>query len=408
MSRIGRYANPATTLDFAPDGLPPGTAIEALAFSTSDRSATTGLLFRPTAGDGALVTLMHPRVDFTRHYLIPPLLRAGHAVWAQRSRTVNNDVTTVHEQLLLDIAAAHVELERRGFERVYMLGNSGGASLYAFYLQQAALPSDKRLTDAPSGLRVDLTSSMPMPHGLILLAPHRGQGDLLLDCIDPAVADETDPGSVIPELDLFNPANGFREPPKSSSYTEDFVKNYRAAQRSRVLRIDAHMRELLAEQREWRQQWRDGNDGARRRALAGRFVTVHRTDADPRTVDLSLDPSERDYGSVIGRRPDVTNYGPVGFARLTTPHAWLSTWSGISTRAALRLTLPDVVLPTLLVTYRADNSVFPEDVEAIERAAGGEVMRIELDGDHHGFSPGTEERQPNAANAICEWLAARI
>ena len=30
-----------------------------------------------------------------------------------------------------------------------------------------------------------------------------------------------------------------------------------------------------------------------------RIITVFRTDADPRTVDLSLDPSERPYGSLF-------------------------------------------------------------------------------------------------------------
>jgi hypothetical protein len=60
---------------------------------------------------------------------------------------------------------------------------------------------------------------------------------------------------------------------------------------------------------------------------------VFRTDADPRTVDLSLDPNERPYGSVFGQRPELIDYGLVGFGRLTTPEAWLSTWSGLASRA---------------------------------------------------------------------------
>ena len=74
---------------------------------------------------------MHPRVDFTRHYLVPQLLRAGYAVWTQRSRTVGNDLTTVHEQLLIDVATAQVALEDRGFNRIFFVGNSGGASCTA-------------------------------------------------------------------------------------------------------------------------------------------------------------------------------------------------------------------------------------------------------------------------------------
>jgi len=409
MTRVGRYANPATTLDWAPDELPRGAEAEVIALATPDRSATSGVLYRPPrARGGSLVTLMHPRVDFTRHYLIPPLLRAGHAVWAQRSRTVGNDLTTVHEQLAIDVATAHAHLVARGFERIHLLGNSGGASLYCLYLQQAARAPERRLSAAPSGLPVDLTLEMPLPAGLVLLAPHPGQGELLLHCIDPAVADEDDPAATVPELDLFDPANGFAEPPRSSSYDADFLARYRAAQRARVERIDVRMHELLAQQRELRRRGRDGEERARRAALAGRFVTVHRTDADPRAVDLSLDPSKRDYGSVFGRRPDVTNFGPVGFARLTTPHAWLSTWSGVSSQAALRLTAPEIAVPALVLSYTADNSVFPSDVQAIQDAlASDDLTRVDVDGDHYGHVPGTEQRSPDAAEAICAWLAAR-
>ena len=47
-------------------------------------------------------------------------------------------------------------------------------------------------------------------------------------------------------------------------------------------------------------------------------------------VDLSLGPSDRDYGSLSAHRPDLFNSGPFGFARMVTPEAWLSTWSGLA------------------------------------------------------------------------------
>lgn len=408
MAGIGRYSNSAMTVDWSPDSLPAGTLTESIALATPDRAATTGLLYQPAAPARGLVALMHPRVDFSRHYLIPPLLRGGYAVWAQRSRNVGNDLTTVHEQLLLDVATAHQELARRGFEKVFVLGNSGGASLYAFYIQQASRAPAERLTASPSGLRVDLDLPMPVPAGLILLAPHPGQGDLLLHCIDPSVAEESDPDSVLADLDLFSPENGFREPPESSSFDERFLGRYREAQRERVARIDASMRALIEAQAEQRRRGKGGDREARRQSLRGRFVVVPRTDADPRTVDLGLDPSDRDYGSIFGRRPDVTNFGAVGFGRVTTPHAWLSTWSGLSTNAALRLTLPEAEVPTLLLSYTADNSVFPSDIAAVEGALGTtDVTRADLRADHYGYAPGSEDRVPATAEAIRAWLDAR-
>ena len=116
----------------------------------------------------------------------------------------------------------------------------------------------------------------------------------------------------------------------------------------------------------------------------------------------------RDYGSIFGRRPDVTNFGAVGFGRLTTPHAWLSTWSGVSSRAALRLTAPDIDVPALIVNYTADNSVFPSDIRTIADAlSSADVERVDVDGDHYGYAPGTQERRPETADAIAQWLSSR-
>lgn len=405
---VGRYPNAAMTLDWAPDEPPAGTTAEPLALPTPDRSGTTGLLYRPSRPTNAVVCLCHPRVDFTRHYLIPPLLRAGFNVWAQRTRYVNNDASMLHELLLLDLAVAHARLAALGLDEQYLVGNSGGASLAGFYIEQATKPAAERLRDAPCGQAVDLSLEMPVPRGLVLLAPHPGQGQLLMHCIDPAVVDEADPGATDPKLDLFNPTNGFSEPPASSSYTDQFIARYRAAQRERVARLDEQMRARLAERAEMRRRGKAGDLGARRRALVAGYVTVHRTDADPRTVDLSLDPSDRDYGSIFGRRPGITNYGGIGFGRLTTPAAWLSTWSGLSSRAALARTAPHIAVPTLVVVYTADNSVFPADVAAIEASlASPTVDRADVVADHYGYPRGKLERSPAAGQLICEWLHAR-
>jgi hypothetical protein len=82
---------------------------------------------------------------------------------------------------------------------------------------------------------------------------------------------------------------------------------------------------------------------------------------DPRTVDLSLDPSERPYGSLFGKRPDLINYGLTGFGRLTTPEAWLSTWSGLSSNADFVRCAPGVTVPTLFIELTGDQAAFPAD-----------------------------------------------
>ena len=83
-------------------------------------------------------------------------------------------------------------------------------------------------------------------------------------------------------------------------------------------------------------------------------VVINNWDADLRCFDLSLDPSDRKYGSLWGTDPFASNYGAVGFARVCTPESWLSTWSGLSSQASFRRCAPAVKVPTLLVAFTGD------------------------------------------------------
>ncbi|GAY07564.1 alpha/beta hydrolase [Pseudonocardia sp. N23] len=399
----GRYlaagSRPATTT----------TSVHEL--TTADGAGVRGVL-ATVPGARTVVCLMHPRQDLTHHPLVPLLLQAGAAVWTQHTRSVNNDLTLVHEQALLDVAAGMVFLRDNGFSSIVTLGHSGGGTLYAYYLQQAALPPQQRVTRTPGGRPVaSADADMPVADGAVFLAPHPGQGQLLLGCIDPSVADESDPLSVVPSLDPFSPANGFAEPPASSSYSAEFLDRYRAAQRDRVARIDAVARESLARTASARAAFKDtGAVADRRRALAPRILTVFRTDADPRTVDLSLDPSDRPYGSLFGRRPDLINYGQVGFGRLTTPEAWLSTWSGLSSNADFVRCAPGVTVPTLFVELTGDQAAFPADSRRMVEALGASDLTTEVvRGLHFGGALAEGEPTGNelAAARIADWLGKR-
>ncbi|MBF6371072.1 alpha/beta hydrolase, partial [Nocardia puris] len=109
------------------------------------------------------------------------LLARGYAVWTQGARSPNNDIALIHEQALLDVAAGQVFLRDTGFEHVVTLGHSGGGTLFAFYHQQAGRAPGDRLTQTPAGRPIDLAAAdMPLPDGAVFLAPHPGQGALLL------------------------------------------------------------------------------------------------------------------------------------------------------------------------------------------------------------------------------------
>ena len=395
----------------AVDERPASTVTSVHELTTADGATVRGVL-ATVPGARTVVGLMHPRQDVTHHALVPHLLQAGAAVWTQHTRSVNNDLTLVHEQALLDAAAGMVFLREQGFDAVVPLGHSGGGTLFAFYCEQAGLAGADRIATTPGGRPTKLADAvMPAVDGAVFLAPHPGQGRLLLGCIDPSVADERDPLAAVPELDPFRRENGFAEPPTSSSYPPEFLERYRAAQRARVARIDAAARDLVARAAEARAaHQKSGNVADRRRALAPHILTVFRTDADPRTVDLSLDPSERPYGSLFGARPDLINYGQVGFGRLTTPEAWLSTWSGLSSNADFVRCAPGVSVPTLFVELTGDQAAFPSDSRRMVDALGTEdLTHVAVRGTHFGGAIAAGEPTGNelAGRRIAQWLGER-
>jgi hypothetical protein len=394
------------------ESVPDATRTDLVQLGTTDGATVTGTL-RTVPGATTVVCIMHPRQDQTHHPLVPVLLHAGCAVWTQTSRSPNNDIALVHEQALLDVAAGLVHLRDAGFAHVATLGHSGGGALYAYYHEQAGLPPGQRTATTPAGRPTGLPDAdLPPLDAALFLAPHPGPGRLLMACIDPSVADEDDPLSRVPELDAFDAANGFADPPRSSSYAPEFLERYRAAQRARVGRIDARARELAAEAAAARDRARSSGDPRdRRAALSPRLITVHRTDADPRTVDLSLDPNERPYGSLFGRRPDLTNYGLVGFGRITTPDAWLSTWSGLSSRADFVRCARGVRVPTLHLDLSGDQAAFPSDSRAMHEAYGATDLTCEVvRGTHFGgpIGPGEPPGYRLAGDRIGRWLADRF
>ncbi|WP_197377721.1 alpha/beta hydrolase [Mycolicibacterium baixiangningiae] len=392
--------------------LPAGSLTSTHQLTTSDGATVAGVLHTVPNAE-TVVSLMHPRQDLTHHVLVPELVARGVAVWTQGTRSVNNDLNLIHEQALLDVAAGQVFLRERGFSKRVTLGHSGGGTLFAFYHQQAAAAPANRLTSAPSGRPVDLPGTdMPVPHGAVFMAPHPGQGRLLERLIDPSVSDENDPMSIDPALDPFSPSNGFVTAPESSSYSAEFVDRYRGAQRERIARIDAEARARAAETDAARMRFKtSGRPVDRRAALAPRVLTVYRTDADLRFTDLSLDPNERPYGSLFGRRPDLTNYGLIGFGRLCTPDAWLSTWSANTTNADFMRCAPDVGAPTLFIELTGDQACFPDDARAMVASLGAEdKTHVRLPGTHFGGSlrPGEPSGASLAAVEIGRWLADRF
>ncbi|HEU0033688.1 MAG TPA: hypothetical protein VFQ53_23840 [Kofleriaceae bacterium] len=405
---------------------PEHAAVESLVLRAHDLRQLRALCWTSTRHPPAKlgVVIMHPRVDFTHHYAIPRLVDAGMIVVAANTRHAGNDVFAEHEEMVLDVGACVRYLrERRAVDKVVLLGNCGGGSLMAFYQAQARLPAAERLQVTPAGNPTHFAGAPLVPaDGVVYIAAHRGQGKVLEAAIDPSVVDEHDALATDPELDLYDPRNGFREPPAPSHYEPGFLARYRAAQTERVRRLDAIARAHLAQIAGALAATRDPAFAQRpepeRRAVDRRrghepIMIVHRTMANPAFVDPGIDPSERDYGSLLSERPDLMNYAALGLARMVTPRAWLSTWSGQSSNADLVANVARITEPSLLVHAARDREVFASDVAAIAGAmASPDKRTVTIPGARHYFEPEPGERTSPHVDALMDvvvpWMQERF
>ena len=316
----------------------------------------------PTGAAATAFVLVHPTSNFHGHYLVEPLVARGAAVLAVNTRYIGNDSMLIMERAMQDLGAAIFFLRQQGHKRVVLIGNSGGGSLAAMYQQQA-----EKLTiqTTPDGLPFKLTAAeLPPADTLVLLAAHPGRPAQLLAKIDPSVLDEADPSRIDPSLSMFPP---HATPP----YTADFLARYREAQEARLARIEAASLAQLATL----------SAGKPIEAADAPFL-IHRTQADPRTLDLSIDANDRKIGT-LGGDAAAYNEAANGLARFCTLRSFLSQWSPAHSRADGPACLAGTSVKVLIVEYTADQTVFPSHTAAWREAAGDRAAFMAVAGAPH-------------------------
>jgi len=339
-----------------------------------------GLYHRPAGQRPATAFVAtHYNVDFAEHYMAPLLAARGYGFLGWNTRYRGNEAYFLLEHALVDIGAGVRWLrEVAGVDTMVLLGNSGGGSLMAAYQAQATAP---HIRPAASGLRLpDAVLDLPPADLYVSLNAHPGRPEVLTAWLDPAVVDEADPLSVDPDLDMFDPRHG---PP----FDPGFVERYRVAQRARNRRITSWVNAELD---------RLGAGGA-----WDRVFDVHRNWADPRFVDLALDPSDRAPGCYAGD-PRRANYGPLGIGRTTTLRTWLSMWSLDESQCGGAPHLSRVAVPSLVVQSTADRGVFPSDAHAIHDALGADDKRLALVPGEHYFEDGGRD---DVADLVAAFVA---
>ncbi|TDV56433.1 serine aminopeptidase domain-containing protein [Actinophytocola oryzae] len=341
-----------------------------------------GSLHRAATPSKTVVAVVHPASNFLGHYLLAPLARRGVDAVGLTTRYIGNDSTLLMENCVLDIGAAIAFLRDRGYERIVLVGNSGGGGLTALYQSQAESPS---ITHTPAGDPPDLTgATLPPVDALVELMAHPGRAIVFTEWLDPAIVDEHDPTRRDPDLDMFDPRNG---PP----YSPEFLARYRAAQVARNRRITAWVREKLAELAK-------DPDGVQDLPF-----TVHGTGADPRFTDLTIEPSDREAGTMWGPAAHA-NLMPASLAHFSSLRSWLSQWSIDESNCDGPLHLARTSVPTLVMYGTADQVCFPSHAQSLYDAVPHDdkkLLGVER-GTH--YLSGQPELMDQVTDTILSWL----
>jgi dienelactone hydrolase len=334
-----------------------------------------------------LLMYMHPAATVHRLPLPIALVERGFHVLAAGSRYNRNDAPVIMEKVLQDYAAyvRHAK-DVLGYETIIACGWSGGGSLTAFYQSQAEKPTVK---STPSGEPIDLTNLIPAD-AMMFHAAHLSRAQVLLEFIDPSVVDEYNPDIRDRELDIYDPRN-----PNKPPFSPDYIEYFRKKQLDRIRRRTALVKELLEQMK--------GAGGVEQE----RGLVLHRTLADPRWIDASLDPNDRKPNWCFLGEPEGANTSPAGIARFSTLRGWLSQWSIDDTNALATKHAPNISVPILAIENTADDAVPGWHTKAfVDAVMTKDVTHKIMKGANHYYH-GQPELREDVIDVIEGWLAER-
>ncbi|WP_029106106.1 alpha/beta hydrolase [Mycobacterium sp. URHD0025] len=341
-------------------------------------------LYHRGAGHKPTVAVIatHYQIDFSEHYLADHLATRGIGFLGWNTRFRGFESSFLLDHALVDIGVGVRWLrEAQGIETIVLLGNSGGGSLMAAYQSQAVDPNVRPL----DGMRpaAGLTE-LPPADGYVASAAHPGRPDVLTAWMDASVVDENDAVAADPELDLWDQRN-------PTPYSAEFVARYRAAQVARNEKItDWAERELKRIQAA---------------GYSDRPFTVMRTWADPRMVDPTVEPTNRQPNLCYAGTPIKVNRSARGIAAATTVRNWIGMWSLRHAQTRAEPHLARITCPALVINADQDTGVYPSDAKRIYDAlASTDKAQCSIDTDHYFATSGARGEQ---ADTIAGWIAKR-
>jgi len=314
--------------------------------------------------------LTHYTADYMEHYLAGPLALQGYGVLGWNTRFTGAEDRFILDDAIDDIAAGVHWLQRTNKPRkIIFIGNSGGGSLMAAYTAKAA-------TD----------NSLSSPDAFVFLNAHPGRADVLTNWLDPSVTDENDPLSRDPSLDMYSEEN---KPP----YSKDFIDRYRSAQKTRNHRITAWVK---------KERVRFEQSGA-----TDRVFSLHRTLADLRFMDTSIDSSDRPAPACYAGDPKRGNYNVSLLGRSCTLRTWLEMWSLQDSKAGFEHSAGAFRIPAIVIQSTCDVGVYPSDAQYLYDLLASKDKELHFVKGGHFFEEGGDNLIA-VLRLMCDWVKKRL
>jgi hypothetical protein len=370
-------------------------------------SSVKGALYAPDVSQKPAhvgILVMHRASNFMNALACPELAKRGYLVLCMNPRSDNNEALVRWETIPLDVKAGVEFLKKQpGINKIILWGFSGGGPTMTFYQNVAengvsVCQGAKKLVQCGNEL-----TGLPRADGLILVDAHPGNPVNGVRSLNPALTDESRPDLLNPELDPFNPKNGFN-PKGPSNYSDEFKSKYFRAQAERMNRL---IDKALAMQR----QMKDGKydypddaaflvvrgDGARLMQLD---LTVHGATAKPRklikndgTIVTAIVKSVRVANPNLARQNATFENG----TRFLTVKSFLSanavrgsdSMDGIdhcSSNNSPPCHLPTITVPTLVSAMGGHYFIRDNEIH-YELAGAKDKDFVVVEGAEHGQTP---------------------
>jgi hypothetical protein len=196
-----------------------------------------GVLYEPREpGPKAQIAVLaeHSALDYLTHSSCTELSKRGYRVFCvnnsnSKARNFNDGAL---DRVMLETKKAMEFLRKYpGVRKVVLWGHSGGATVMTAYQDTAqngvaACQEAAKIWKCP-----DTLAGLPPADGIILGDPNWGIANDVLTAIDPSVGLDAGNKTVDPDLDMFNPKNGFNK--DGTKFSPEFVKRFLVAQGKR-------------------------------------------------------------------------------------------------------------------------------------------------------------------------------